>query len=95
MLAYELEMKGRSGLEAFYNDYLAGVAGSVRIPVDARGFKPRGATRDNISIGETPEREAQVVLAVSFTPPKRRSKAKRLPELASAESETRPAANTL
>jgi penicillin-binding protein 2 len=40
MLAYELEMKGRSGLEKYYNDYLAGVSGTVRIPVDARGFKP-------------------------------------------------------
>ena len=59
MLAYELEMKGRSGLEAFYNDYLAGVAGAVRIPVDARGFKPRGATKDNISLEETPERNPQ------------------------------------
>lgn len=59
MLAYELEMKGRSGLEAFYNDYLAGVAGAVRIPVDARGFKPRGSAKDSISIAETPERDAQ------------------------------------
>ena len=40
MLAYELEMKGRSGLEAFYDDYLAGVAGAVRIPVDARVSPP-------------------------------------------------------
>ena len=59
MLAYELEMKGRSGLEKYYDDYLAGVAGAVRIPVDARGFKPRGATRDNITLEETPERNAQ------------------------------------
>ena len=29
MLAYELEMKGRSGLEKYYDDYLAGVAGTV------------------------------------------------------------------
>lgn len=67
MLAYELEMKGRSGLEEFYNDYLAGVAGAVRIPVDARGFKPRGATKDSISISETPERDAQNGLDLHLT----------------------------
>ena len=67
MLAYELEMKGRSGLEAFYDDYLAGVSGAVRIPVDARGFKPRGSTRDSISIGETPERDAQNGLDLHLT----------------------------
>jgi penicillin-binding protein 2 len=67
MLAYELEMKGRSGLEEYYDDYLAGVAGSVRIPVDARGFKPRGSTRDNISLAETPERDAQDGLDLHLT----------------------------
>ena len=67
LLAYELEMKGRAGLEAFYDDYLAGVAGTVRIPVDARGFKPRGAARENIALGETPEREAQHGLDLTLT----------------------------
>ena len=67
MLAYELEMKGRSGLEAFYNDYLAGVAGAVRIPVDARGFKPKGSAKDSISIAETPERDAQNGLDLHLT----------------------------
>ena len=67
MLAYELEMKGRAGLEAFYDDYLAGVAGSIRIPVDARGFKPVGAARDNIAIEETPERDAQDGLDLHLT----------------------------
>ena len=67
LLAYELEMKGRAGLEAFYDDYLAGVAGTVRIPVDARGFKPRGAARENIALGETPEREAQHGLDLTIT----------------------------
>ena len=67
LLAYELEMKGRTGLEAFYNDYLAGVAGSVRIPVDARGFKPQGAARDNIALGEVSEREAQHGLDLTLT----------------------------
>ena len=67
MLAYELEMKGRSGLEAFYDDYLAGVAGAVRIPVDARGFKPSGTACDGISIGETPERDAQDGLDLHLT----------------------------
>lgn len=67
MLSYELEMKGRSGLEAFYNDYLAGVAGSVRIPVDARGFKPIGETRDNIALEETHERDAQNGLDLHLT----------------------------
>ena len=67
MLAYELEMKGRTGLEAFYNDYLAGVPGAVRITVDARGFKPQGAARENISLGETEEREAQDGLDLEIT----------------------------
>ena len=66
-LAYELEMKGRSGLEAFYDNYLAGIAGSVRIPVDARGFKPRGAARDNIALEETEERIAQDGLDLELT----------------------------
>ena len=67
MLAYELEMKGRAGLEAFYDDYLAGVAGAVRIPVDARGFKPRGVARDNIALGEMEERAAQDGLDLELT----------------------------
>lgn len=67
MLAYELEMKGRSGLEAFYNEYLAGVCGAVRIPVDARGFKPRGAARENIVLEETEERKPQDGLDLTLT----------------------------
>ena len=66
-LAYELEMKGRFGLERFYDAYLAGVAGAVRIPVDARGFKPRGAARENIEIGDTEERSAQNGLDLTLT----------------------------
>jgi len=67
LLAYELEMKGRAGVEAFYDEYLAGVAGSVRIPVDARGFKPHGAARDSIALGEIAEREAQHGLDLTLT----------------------------
>ena len=67
MLAYELEMKGRAGLEAFYDEYLAGVAGAVRIPVDARGFKPRGAAKNNIALGEIAERAAQHGLDLTLT----------------------------
>lgn len=67
MFAYELEMKGRTGLEAFYNDYLAGVSGAVRIPVDARGFKPRGAARENIALSEMEERVAQDGLDLVLT----------------------------
>lgn len=67
MLAYELEMKGRSGLEAYYDDYLAGIAGSLRIPVDARGFKPQGAAKENIALGETEERAAQDGLDLELT----------------------------
>jgi penicillin-binding protein 2 len=67
MLAYELEIKGRSGLEAFYDDYLAGVSGAVRIPVDARGFKPLEATRENLAIEETEERHAQDGLDLHLT----------------------------
>lgn len=67
MLAYELDMKGRSGLEAYYDEYLAGVPGAIRIPVDARGFKPRGAARDNIALEEQKEREAQDGLDLVLT----------------------------
>lgn len=37
----ELEMKGRKGLEGFYNRYLAGFPGERFLRVDARGFRPR------------------------------------------------------
>ena len=46
MLAYELEMKGRAGLEAFYDDYLAGVAGTVR---SAGKVLSRGRRRSSAS----------------------------------------------
>ena len=67
MLAYELEMKGRSGLEKYYDDYLAGVSGTVRIPVDARGFKPVDADNGSISLEETQERKAQNGLDLHLT----------------------------
>lgn len=66
-LAYDLDMQGRSGLEAFYDDYLAGVAGAVRIPVNARGFKPRNGTQGNIGLGEVEESEAQDGLDLTLT----------------------------
>lgn len=37
----ELEMRGRSGLEIYYDSYLKGVPGESRILVDARGFAIR------------------------------------------------------
>ena len=37
----ELEMKGRKGVEGFYNRYLAGFPGQRFMLVDARGFRPR------------------------------------------------------
>ena len=37
----ELEMKGRKGVEGFYNRYLAGFPGERFLRVDARGFRPR------------------------------------------------------
>ena len=37
----ELEMRGRKGVEAFYNRYLAGFPGERVLRVDARGFRPR------------------------------------------------------
>ena len=40
---WEPELKGRSGLEARYDSYLAGATGERRVIVDARGFKPRSA----------------------------------------------------
>ena len=37
----EMEMKGRKGVEGFYNRYLAGFPGERFLRVDARGFRPR------------------------------------------------------
>jgi penicillin-binding protein 2 len=37
---YEMEIKGRSGIEGMYNSYLSGVSGVKQIRVDARGFRP-------------------------------------------------------
>ena len=67
LLAYELDMKGRAGVEAFYNDYLAGSPGTVRIPVDARGFKPSGAASGALALEETEEREPQNGLDLVLT----------------------------
>ncbi len=38
---YETDLKGRAGLEGFYNRFLAGATGEEKIHVDARGFKPK------------------------------------------------------
>ena len=35
----ELEVKGRSGVEGYYDSFLAGAAGERRVRVDARGFR--------------------------------------------------------
>ena len=35
---YDLEMRGRSGLEVYYDSFMRGVPGEKRILVDARGF---------------------------------------------------------
>lgn len=37
----EMEIKGRKGVEGFYNRYLAGFPGERFLRVDARGFRPR------------------------------------------------------
>ena len=37
----ELELKGRKGVEGYYNRYLAGFPGERFLRVDARGFRPR------------------------------------------------------
>ncbi len=37
----EMEMRGRKGVEGFYNRYLAGFPGERFLRVDARGFRPR------------------------------------------------------
>lgn len=44
---WEPDLKGRSGLEARYDGYLAGVTGERRVLVDARGFKPRNAEQSD------------------------------------------------
>lgn len=48
---WEPELKGRGGLEARYDAYLAGATGERRVRVDARGFKPRRSdAEDNASM---------------------------------------------
>ncbi|MGN0853221.1 MAG: penicillin-binding protein 2 [Kiritimatiellia bacterium] len=42
----EPEMKGREGIERFYNSYLTGRCGEMRLLVDARGFRPRKSQGD-------------------------------------------------
>ena len=37
---FEHDMRGRDGVEAFYNRWLTGVVGERRVRVDARGFRP-------------------------------------------------------
>lgn len=39
----EKEMKGRGGVESYYNRFLSGVTGEKRVTVDARGFRPTRA----------------------------------------------------
>ena len=41
---YSPEMRGRAGLEAFYDSYLRGVPGERKVQVDARGFATRAWT---------------------------------------------------
>ena len=40
----ELEVKGRSGVEGFYDGFLSGAAGERRVRVDARGFRKNAGT---------------------------------------------------
>ncbi len=49
---WEPDLKGRSGLEARYDGYLAGATGERRVLVDARGFKPKAldAEADDVSV---------------------------------------------
>lgn len=37
---FEPDMRGRSGVESYYNRFLVGVAGERKVRVDARGFRP-------------------------------------------------------
>lgn len=53
---FEPEMKGRSGVELAYNNYLTGVSGELRVTVDARGFRPKKA-----QVGELGEQARWVV----------------------------------
>ena len=45
----ELEMRGRKGVEGFYNRYLAGFPGERFLRVDARGFRPRKSAGKELS----------------------------------------------
>ena len=42
----EKEMKGRDGVESYYNRFLSGVTGEKRVRVDARGFRPTRARQN-------------------------------------------------
>ena len=50
---YEMELKGRSGLEGLYNSYLSGVSGVKHIRVDARGFKPDSPDDEDENVKST------------------------------------------
>ncbi len=49
----EKELRGRAGVEGFYNSYLASVSGERRVFVDARGFSISKANRALISAETT------------------------------------------
>jgi penicillin-binding protein 2 len=61
---WEPELKGRSGLEARYDAYLAGATGERHVLVDARGFKPR---YDGIENDEVPVRPPANGLDLTLT----------------------------
>lgn len=67
---HDLEMRGRSGLEVYYDSYLRGVPGEDQLLVDARGFTirrwtvtaPQKGPDLTVSIDERIQREAERAL---------------------------------
>ena len=57
----ELEMKGRSGVESYYDSFLAGAPGERRVRVDARGFR-----QDEGTVEREPEHGPDLRLTIDL-----------------------------
>ena len=56
----ELEVKGRSGIEGYYDGYLAGASGERLVRVDARGFR-----KDDIAVEREPAHGPDLQLTIA------------------------------
>ena len=62
---YQLEMRGRSGLELYYDQFLCGVPGERRMIVDARGFLIRSQTA--VEPGSGPDLRLTIDIGIQRT----------------------------